>query len=234
MKKKTDTRFEQVAIATAEGSMVLTAPVDHSVAQVVENPAPHPPAERILERLGAHWRVIVVVAASATLISWLFAVLQPKRYQAFAVAAVTPVIEGLAPTDVMRGVDTLERRTLVATVAALATTPLTRRQALGPHEHGFIIDAVVLPNTNLVRINVEGENAAETAAVANRVADVLGPQTRAMYKFYRVTTVSAATPPLKPVFPRVGRIAAAGLLIGVLLGAVIAYTLDSRRLAFAR
>jgi tyrosine-protein kinase len=224
LKKKTASNMDHGVLAPAD-TVALAAPVDASI-------SPHPPRStttRIIDRLTAHWRVIAAVALSATVLAWLFGVLQPKRYSASVIIAVSPAVDGLSATDVMRGVDTLERRTLVASVAALAMTPLTRREALGPHNHNYDIDAVVLPNTNLLRVKVEGADPQITADIANRVATSLGPQTLAMFKFYRVTTVSAAMPPSKAIFPRVGRTVMAGLLLGLVLGALVAYTIDTRR-----
>ncbi|HEX7808146.1 MAG TPA: Wzz/FepE/Etk N-terminal domain-containing protein [Thermoanaerobaculia bacterium] len=205
--------------------VTLAAPIETPAAPQPERTS----ATRIADRLTVHWRIIAAVALSTALLAWLFSALQPRRYNASAIIAVSPTVDGLSATDVMRGVDTLERRTLVASVAALATTPLTRREALGAHNHNYDIDAVVLPNMNLLRVNVEGEDARTAADIANRVGTSLGPQTLAMFKFYRVTTVSAATTPANPIFPRVGRTVLAGLLLGLVLGTLVAYTIDSRR-----
>lgn len=193
------------------------------------------PAEDALRRIGRHWKLIIAIAAVATLIAWMFAALQPKRYRASAIAAVTPNVNTLAVSEVLRGVDTLERRTLVATIAALASTPLTRRQTIGSEEgDGYTIEAVVMPNTNLLRVNVEGADPKRVATIANKVPDVIGAQTTAMYKFYRVTMASEAGVPHVAAYPRVGRTVAAGLLVGLALGAIVAYSIDRRRPATVR
>lgn len=193
------------------------------------------PAEDALRRIGRHWKLIIAIAAVATLIAWMFAALQPKRYRASAIAAVTPNVNTLAVSEVLRGVDTLERRTLVATIAALASTPLTRRQTIGSEEgDGYTIEAVVMPNTNLLRVNVEGADPKRVATIANKVPDVIGAQTTAMYKFYRVTMASEAGVPHVAAYPRVGRTVAAGLLVGLALGAIVAYSIDRRRPAAVR
>ena len=50
---------------------------------------------------------VVAVTIACTLAAWLFAAMQPKRYHAVAIAAITPVADGLTSTDVLRSVDTL-------------------------------------------------------------------------------------------------------------------------------
>lgn len=227
MKKKT-LKIDGFELAAAGGAAVIAEPV---------RPAVFPsPAQDVARRVTAHWKIVALTAVATALIAWMFTALQPKRYRASAIAAVTPIVDGLAATEVLRGVDTLERRTLIATIAALASTPVIHRQALGTalDADEYAIEAVVLPNTNLLRVNVEGTDARRVAAVANRVPELISAQTRAMYRFYRVTAVSAATAPTAAAFPRVGRTVAAGLLVGAILGAIIAYTVDRRRTAVAR
>ena len=168
-----------------------------------------------------------LIAAAVTLLAWLVAAVQPKRYRATAIAAVAPVAERLSPSDLLRGVDTLERRVIVASLAALASAPVTLQQAQAGS--GYTINAVVMPNTNLFRIDVEGRDPKRAADIANRTAAVLGAQARAIYKLYSVTLVSAAAPPKDPALPRVGRAVAAGLVLGTLLGCAAAWLLDRRR-----
>lgn len=181
--------------------------------------------------MARQWKTVVLITAASTLLAWLFAFVQPDVYRAASIAAVTPLTEGLDAEEVLRGVDTLERRTLVATIAALASTPVTRRQAAGGAFEDYEIDAIVLPNTNLLRVTVEGADANRVAAIANRIPEIIAPQTRAMYKLYGVTIVSPATPPEQPALPRVGRTVAAGLLLGLIVGAIVAYNTDRRRTA---
>jgi hypothetical protein len=185
-------------------------------------------ASRVTAAALAQWRIVAAIAAAAALLAWLFAALQTERYRATAIAAIAPLVD-LPTTDILRGVDTLERRTLVATVAALAATPLTRRTAVPPDGDGYTIEAVVMPNTNLLRISVEGKNPRTAAEIANRVPAILSAQTRAMYKLYRVATVSAAATPSAPLYPRTGRTIFAGLLVGIVLGAIAAWGIERRR-----
>jgi capsular polysaccharide biosynthesis protein len=179
---------------------------------------------------GKWWRLIAAAAVITALLAGIVAVLQPKRYRASAIAAVTASGENVTPGDLYRGVEVLEQRTIVATVAALASIPETERQALavsGRSRDRYTILAAVLPNTNLVRIDVEGVDAATAARIANRVPAILAAQTRAMYKLYGVATVSAAETPTAKVFPRTSRAIAAGAIIGLLIGIGIALGLES-------
>lgn len=185
------------------------------------------PADDLTRIVGRHWKLAALVTIVVTLAAWAIAAVQPKRYRASAIAAVAPLSEMLTATDLIRGVDTLERRVVVSSLAALAGAPVTQRQTrAGP---GYVISAAVLPNTNLFRIEVEGPDARRAAAIANEVPFVLAAQARAMYRLYGVTTVSEAVPPPAPATPRIARAIAAGAILGALLGVAAAWLRARRR-----
>lgn len=204
-------------------------------------PEPHPPdARAVLPPTGGlpiggrsaskiisdHVTLILAVTFITAGIAWMLTALQPDRYRAGALAAVAPLGASLEPNEVLRGVEVLERRTVVATIAALASTDSMRNQVSAGKDYD--VEAVVLPNTNLFRVDVTGPNAAQTATIANRVPGLLSKQTQAMYKFYGVTMVSPATTPTESSVPRTGRAIATGLLIGLFLGLLAAFYRDSR------
>jgi len=197
----------------------------------VDGPAPamlvRTPSDDLSATIARHWRAIALIALASMMLAWLAAAMQPKRYRASAIGAVTPVSENLSASDILRGVDTLERRVIVASLAALAGAPVTQR--LAQAGDGYTIAAAVMPNTNLFRIEVEGSDAKRAAAIANRVPSILSAQAKTMYRMYSVTLISEAGVPREPALPRVGRALAAGLTFGVLLGIAVAWLLDRRR-----
>lgn len=217
--------FSEPVLATPSGSSVAPAYT-----------TTHPPSSAVSRdayaAMARHWKTMAAAALAGMILAWLFTALQPDRYRATLLAAVSPLGETLNATDVLRGVEVLEQRTVVATVAALASTPSTNRAATQPDAAGYTIDASVLPNTNLVRIHVEGPDAARATAIANGLPAVLSQHTRSMFKLYGVTPVSPATQPTEPVSSGSARTILAGLLIGLVIGAAIAIGLDkSRRLS---
>ena len=174
-----------------------------------------------------HWRIVALVAAAMTLLAWLAAGVQPKRYRASSLATINPLTEQLTPSDVIRGIDTLDRRVVVASIAALASAPQVVNAA-GATD-GYDVMAVVLPNTSLFRVDVEGADPQTAAAIANRIPTLLGVQARTIYKMYGVMLVSPAAASSQAVAPRIGRAVAAGLVLGVLLGIAVAWLLDRGR-----
>lgn len=190
---------------------------------------PRNPADDVIRGAMRHWRLVALIAAAVTLLAWLAVGLQPKRYRASSLATVNPLTAELSPSDVIRGIDTLDRRVVVASVAALASAPVVVNAAGGAH--GYEINAVVLPNTSLFRVDVEGNDPRTTAAIANKVPLLLGIQARTIYKMYGVMLVSPATPSNEAVLPRAGRAVAAGLVFGLLLGVAVAWLIDRRPFA---
>ena len=188
-----------------------------------------PTGEEVVRAIIRHWPIVLIAALAAMLLGWLFSAVQPKRYRATAIGAVAPAVEKLETTDLLRGVDALERRVIVSTLAALASTPVVTTPTIPPSLHGYTINASVVPNTNLFNVNVEGADPRQVAAIANRVPAALSVPATSMYKLYRVTLVSPASAPSAPYLPRTGRAAIAGLLLGSVVGVAFAWLLDRRR-----
>jgi capsular polysaccharide biosynthesis protein len=188
-----------------------------------------PTGEEVVRAVIRHWPIVAIAALAAMLLGWLFSAVQPKRYRATAVGAVAPAVDRLETTDVLRGVDSLERRTVVSTVAALASMPIVTGKVIPSSLRGYSVSASVVPMTNLFNVNVEGGDPKQVAAIANRVPDALAGPATSMYKLYRVTLVSPANVPGAPFLPRTGRAAIAGLLLGTVAGVAFAWLLDRRR-----
>lgn len=164
---------------------------------------------------------MLAALAIALVVAAIVAAAMPKRYRATAVGVVAPLTNTLTPSEAFHGVEALDRRSVVATVAALPSTSWSQR-------HDYDISAVVLPNTNLVRIDVDASSPEMAASVANTTLNELGAQTTSMFKYYGLTPVTRAVAPTVPAKPHRSRILLAGLVIGLFLAVGVAYVLDAR------
>lgn len=192
-------------------------------------PARHGTAEEVLAAMRSRWLLIAVITALTALIGCGIALMKPNRYRASTVAAIVPSAQALPdPADRLRGLQALDQRTIVASVAAFAAMPMIAGQAKAADDRGYELRGIVLPNTNLLRIEVDGGNPARAAAIANRVPALLQEHTRAVFGLYDVTMVFPATGG-ELIFPRVWRIVAAGLAIGLMLGVTTAWLLTALR-----
>jgi capsular polysaccharide biosynthesis protein len=194
-------------------------------------------ADSFLSAVKKRWRLVLTTAIVVAILAAILASLQTKQYRASAIAGVTAIGGNMGAGDLYRGVEVLQQRTIVATVAALASVDETKREAFAPFPGAaghYSIGASVLPNTNLLRIDVEGADPVLAAKIANRVPAILAAQTQAMYKLYGVSTVSEATRPVASVSPRIARAAVAGAIIGLVLGAAAAFAKSLRPRGAAR
>jgi capsular polysaccharide biosynthesis protein len=188
--------------------------------------------DELFRALRARWPLILAAAVLAAVAAWILASMQPDRYRAASVAAVTPLLDLMPEGDRVRGVAELDQRVIVGTIAALADTPVIANRVLTPSErsaaNGYGIRAIAMPHTNLLRVEVEGPDARRAATLANTVPQILGRETQSIFKYYSVAVVSPADPG-EHVFPRVSRAVVAGLALGVLFGVALAWALERFR-----
>jgi hypothetical protein len=178
-------------------------------------------SEQLIRIARTRWKAMAVAIAAALVVAVIIAAALPKRYRATAVGVVAPLTNTLTPSEAFHGVEALDRRSVVATVAALPSTAWSQH-------HDYDITAAVLPNTNLVRIDVDANSPEMASSVANTTLNELGAQTTSMFKYYGVTPVTRAIPPAAASSPHRARILAAGLIVGLFLAAALAYVLDAR------
>ena len=164
---------------------------------------------------------MAITVAAALVVAAIIAAALPSRYRATAIGVVAPLANTLSPSEAFHGVEALDRRSVVATVAALPA-------AASSKPHDYDVSAAVLPNTNLVRIDVMAQSPEMAASVANTTLNELGAQTTSMFKYYGVTPVTRAVPPTEAAMPHRSRILLAGLLVGLFLAVGVAYVLDAR------
>jgi uncharacterized protein involved in exopolysaccharide biosynthesis len=184
-------------------------------------------------RRGA-WLVLVVILVAVGVAWWLTS-RQTPTYQASASLVVTPNTEVRDTTDLLRALETLERRTVVATFARLPSSPETtdavaERLGIEPREVGYYwIGGAVVPNTNIVRIDVYGPDPERTAEVANATARVVRREARHLYKIYSLREIGRAEPPRRPVRPEPRRNAVVAAILGLFLGILAALGLETAR-----
>lgn len=188
----------------------------------------HGTADEVLLALRTRWPVIVLATILAALVAWLIGTVQPRRYRASTFAAIVPLAEKLGTEEQIRATQALDQRTIVATVAALVSMPAVADVAVPAADKGYSVRAVVLPNTNVLRIEVDGTNPGRAAAIANGVPALLSARTGAIFGLYGVNVVSPAAG-AELIFPRMERIIAAGLVIGMIIGLTVAWLLTAIR-----
>ena len=180
------------------------------------------------------WLVLIVVLV-AVAVAWWWTSRQSPTYQASTSLVVTPNTEVEDTTDLLRSLETLERRTVVATFARL---PASSETAAGVAERlgveareirYYWIGGAVVPNTNIVRIDVYGPDPERAADVANAAARVVRREARHLYQIYSMREMGRAEPPSRPVRPDARRNAVVAAILGLFLGVLAALALEAVR-----
>jgi capsular polysaccharide biosynthesis protein len=177
------------------------------------------------------WVPVAMLGVSVAAGLW-WTSLQPQVYRASAMLVVIPNSSVEGDADVLRSLDALERRTLLATFARLPGTPQARAAVAvavqrDPRDVAtYQIGASVLPNTNIIRIDVDGLDPELAAQMANAAGVVAATEARSLYRIYTMRQIAAAEAPREgPIHPdpRRNSLAAgvAGLFIGILVVGVI-------------
>lgn len=180
------------------------------------------------------WIVLLLPVAAAGTAAYLTAG-ESRVYRAVATAAVAPSSGIESASDVMRGLETLERRTVIATFASVAEANETVRAAAelledpGRSASRYRVRASVVPSTNILRVTVEGPEPARTAALANAVVQVLGEEAQEMYRIFELRPLEAAVEPRGAIHPDPARNVTVAAVLGLFAGLLATLALEHLR-----
>lgn len=175
------------------------------------------------------WWVPLLILGCAVATAALVTARQTPLYQSATTIAVAPSAKISDPNDVVRSLDTLERRTIITTLARIAATRDLLDQAAAAsgipvsEARGNRVSGTVLPNTNLLRVTVEGRDRQRAADVANAIAVTLNGAAARLYRVYDLNVVAKATPSDGPFFPDPGRNYAVALVAGLVAAAAVLF-----------
>ena len=201
-------------------------------------PLPPRPSRPGVEReaaaaLRARWWVVLLAVVVAVGVSAAATARQKPIYRASVTLVVAPTSSIESTGDILRSLETLERRSVIATFARIPGSPEARRmvaEKLGMASlDGWRIEGSVLPNTNIIKIDAEGPEAARAADVANLSAEATRQEARALYRIFTMRTLAQAVPPSRPAHPDTRRNLLVAAALGLLLGLLGALGLERRR-----
>lgn len=174
--------------------------------------------------LSERWWLIAVVATMTIGTAVVLTTLQAPRYEASASLIVTPDPSITDTTDLIRCLEALERRTIVATLARIPATRESHGAAaramgwsldgLGPYN----IRASVVTNTNVIKLDVQGPHAENVAKIANSLATVTAIEGHDAYPVFTLRHLTKAIPADNAFLPQPGRNYTLAAVIGLFLG----------------
>lgn len=180
------------------------------------------------------WMILLCLAAGAG-IAGLLTSRQTPVYRSSGMLVVTPSSETSEAGEIIRSLETLERRTVVATFARVAETREVREAVAALLKldsrrlSGYRVNGSVLPNTNIIRIVAEGRDAELTAEVANAAGEVTAQISRDLYRVYSMRWMARAQTPRSPSFPDPKRNYLVGVVVGLAFGLAGALALERMR-----
>lgn len=174
--------------------------------------------------------ITVAVGISSTA---LFAQWRTPTYQARTTLVVVPNELLATPREVVDSVNALDRRSVVATLARVSSSRAVREQALqslrmSPEQFApYTVKTVVVPDTNILEVSVEGPDQRLVAVFANEIAAQTIGYSRQFYQVYMLKLLDQAREKGQSVGPDFTRQLIAGALLGLLIGVGAAYLLSA-------
>lgn len=183
------------------------------------------PISRTLLR---RWWVVLLPLVATLVLTGLWLARQTPLYEASATLAVVPASSVRHTADILRGLETLERRSVVATIARIPPSAESRQLAaeqLGVEEaelRPYKVRGSVLPYTNAVRVEVTGPDPRRAAEVADAVAVATRHQGRSLYRVFSLRALEAARASSRPVWPDRKRAWLVAVVVGLAVGGGLA------------
>jgi capsular polysaccharide biosynthesis protein len=175
---------------------------------------------------------VVISVGVATGVAWLLTSNQVPIYRSSARVLVGPSERITNAREVMEVFNTLDRRSVVATLSKLALSEPVAGAVVSeiPDARNYETNCVVVPDTNILEITATGRNAETAAAVANATARHMIPFAADMYDSFQLKMLDSGEARIaRPFLPRnLAAGAGFGLIAGLLL-AYLAALLSARR-----
>jgi uncharacterized protein involved in exopolysaccharide biosynthesis len=182
--------------------------------------------------LQRYWWIILLAFSIGFGSAAFFAERRAPTYRATTTLVVGPNENLKTTREVIDSLNTLDRRSVVATFARLPPSRTVRQRAeqqlqlpeaqLAPYD----VKTAVVPDTNILEVSVEGPNPRQAAALADAVAEQTTLYTREFYNIYGMKVLDRAQEPTAAVGPGLSRSMLVGAALGLLIGVGAAMFFD--------
>jgi diguanylate cyclase (GGDEF)-like protein len=195
-----------------------------------------------LRSLQRGWWIIVLLALAAMNFSLLVSYFTPPVYETSSRFVVSPNAAVYSNSwDIVDSLDTLDRRSIINTYKELLASPAVygtnpELQNMTPAELNskYSIVAVVVPDTNILKLTVEGPDPEGVVLVANAVGKEALEYINRLYPVYNFNILDEPEMPTKPIRPEPVSNAALALMIGTVLGMGLAFSREQLQFSFDR
>lgn len=173
------------------------------------------------------WWIIALTALVAMSVALIFAYFQTPIYRASATYVVSPSPTQLSSADVMRSLDTLDKRSVVTTYAEFLNSNRVYQQTLATLKLAredvtrYIYSAVVLPDANVLELSVDGPDPALAALLVNTMGTTAINLIQPLYPVYDISPLDIAVAPSIPISPQPLRDASLAFVLGLVIGSAL-------------
>jgi len=178
------------------------------------------------------WWIILVTTLIATNVSLLVSYFTPAVYQTSERFIVSPNAGIFSSSwDIVSSLDTLDRRSIINTYKELLASQAVygrspEIQKLGSDfvasEYNILV--VVVPDTNILKLTVEGPDPDGVVVIAKAVASEGVSYINQLYPVYNFSILDSPETPTSPVRPVPVNDASLAAVFGVLIGVVLAFS----------
>lgn len=195
-----------------------------------------------LRTLQRGWWIIVLLALAAMNFSLLVSYFTPPVYETSSRFVVSPNAAVYSNSwDIVDSLDTLDRRSIIntykellASPAVYGTNPELQNMSSAELASKYSIVAVVVPDTNILKLTVEGPDPDGVVLVANAVGKEALEYINKLYPVYNFSILDEPEIPTEPIRPEPVGNAALALLIGTILGTALAFSREQLQFSFDR
>lgn len=183
----------------------------------------------VLAALERGWWLIPIVLVASLAGAAVFSADREPLYRASATLAAVPDTSLEDPSDVLRTVDVLDRRTMVATLSRITSSSVVRERAASVLEdrdaelERYRIEPSVLPNTYLMEVTVRGPEPGTAARLANAVAEASVAEAGRYYRVFALRLLDRAETPTRPVARSERRSYVVAGVVGLFAGVLAAF-----------
>ncbi|RPI32949.1 MAG: diguanylate cyclase [Chloroflexota bacterium] len=189
-----------------------------------------------LKAIRRNWWLVLLTALVALGLALAVSVISQPRYRATARFIVSPNGALLSePNSLLNSLNTLDRRSLIATFGEVLTSERIRMQsaeALGVSPatlQKYRFTTAVVPEANVLEFSVEGPNRRDVMVVAQTMGTEAIDYVGNIYTLYTVDFLDTPFAPERPVSPNALRDGLVALTLGGALGSVLALARERRR-----
>ena len=194
-----------------------------------------------LRTLQRGWWIIVLVMLAAMNFSLLISYFTPPVYETSSRFVVSPNAAVYSNSwDIVSSLDTLDRRSIINTYKELLASPAVYATSPDIQQINvaeltqYNIVVVVVPDTNILRLTVDGPDPKTVVLIAQAIGSQALDYINKLYPVYNFSILDQPELPTKPIRPEPVKNAGLALLVGAILGTGLAFSREQLQYSFEK